>query len=262
MLSGDPQRLRLGCDPWSRLRRPKNRLCTTCSQQIEPRRLSLVREVVAELRWRRQVWECYLCSQPILWQTTRAIVQREPLVCFAVAKFLLSANGEDRPGIVYRLTAELASYDCNLCDSAMTDLEGQFVIMLSFTGESGLSPQAIEAQLQNRLSDLNLGIAVVEIAASKTRIQSAGAQIAVRVHGGDHAGIVAGIAKVLYQFDANIVDLKTHLSTSAQGSNYLMIMVCDLFEPERFDALSGELAKTAIALNVHVSAELIEAELL
>ena len=136
------------------------------------------------------------------------------------------------------------------------------MIMLSFTRESVLSPRAIEEQLQDRLSDLNLGIAVVEIAASNTRTRSAGAQIAVRVHGGDHAGIVAGISKVLYKFDANIVDLKTHLSTSDQGSNYLLIMICDLFDPERFDALSRELAEAAVGLSVHVSAEFIDAALL
>ncbi len=173
--------------------------------------------------------------------------------------FLLRAFGADRPGIVYRITNELAKLEANLSDSTMTDLEGQFVIMLSFTCAAGVSSNFIEAKLKDGLSDLSLNIEVSSIEFHDRVLFSddESKRVSIRVYGADRPGIVAGFTKVLYDFGINITDLKTSITGSESSPNYFLLIVADTPNDVDTVLLENELKTASTTLGVHMSLDVI-----
>lgn len=170
---------------------------------------------------------------------------------------MLTAFGLDRPGIVFRITSELAKLECNLSDSAMTDLEGQFVIMLSFSRPMGLTKETIETMLRTQLEDLELQIQVSSVVGDSRVELEEKRQIAVRVFGADKLGIVAEITKVLFEYGANIIDLKTHLTNPKVSPNYLLIVLAEVSFNFDIEPLEAALAAIAKRLSVHMSLDVV-----
>ena len=52
------------------------------------------------------------------------------MMCYRI----LSATGKDRPGIVFQVSQFLFEHRCNMADSRMAVLGGQFSLMLLFSG--------------------------------------------------------------------------------------------------------------------------------
>ena len=179
-------------------------------------------------------------------------------------QYLLRAYGEDRPGIVYRITDELAKLNCNLSDSTMTDLEGQFVIMLSFSRELESTSALLEEHLCQRLKDLSLAIDVSPINSRNLVPSVECTQIAIRVFGADRMGIVAGITKVLYDFEINIVNLRTSGTRSSTESgtlsNYLLLIVAEGQADLDVALIESKLTSIAGALGVHMSLDVVRAD--
>ena len=71
---------------------------------------------------------------------------------------VLTALGEDRPGIIADLTSKIARHDCNITDSRMSLLGGEFAIIMLIDGQWNNIAKledalpAIEAELGIRLS--------------------------------------------------------------------------------------------------------------
>ena len=59
--------------------------------------------------------------------------------------FALSAIGRDRPGIVADLAELIFECDCNLEDSSMTILGGEFAVLLLLSGRSPDCQQRLSA---------------------------------------------------------------------------------------------------------------------
>lgn len=62
-------------------------------------------------------------------------------------KFLLTAFSKDRPGIVADISQVIYENECNLEDSAMTNLAGEFAILLLFSSLSGENEVALQEKL-------------------------------------------------------------------------------------------------------------------
>ena len=58
-------------------------------------------------------------------------------------RWILTALGEDRPVIVAGVTKVLYQLGCNLEDSAMTRLEGEFTMMLSFSSPAKTTEETL-----------------------------------------------------------------------------------------------------------------------
>ncbi|MEW7978810.1 MAG: glycine cleavage system protein R [Candidatus Sedimenticola endophacoides] len=119
---------------------------------------------------------------------------------------VISALGKDRPGIVNALSKAILEEGCNIADSRMTVLGGEFAILLMVEGnwntlsrlEQNL-PQ-IEAQLE------------LTIISKRTEGRTGGLELlpyAVEVVALDHPGIVHHLASFFSSRDINIEDLIT-----------------------------------------------------
>jgi glycine cleavage system transcriptional repressor len=118
---------------------------------------------------------------------------------------VISAIGEDRPGLVNELAKCCAEYHCNIVDSRMTLLGGEFAILMMVSG-----PWDAIAKLQTALPQaakkMNL---LTHIKQTTRRGIARTIAYSVNVVSIDHPGIVHEIAQFFSQRRINIDDLQT-----------------------------------------------------
>jgi len=119
---------------------------------------------------------------------------------------VLSALGEDHPGIVDQLSKAIFDLDCNINDSRMTVLGGEFAIILMIEGN------------WNNLAKLESNCAALEhqlglkIMAKQTRGRKQESDLLpyeVEVVALDHPGIVHHLASFFSRRKINIEDMAT-----------------------------------------------------
>lgn len=162
-------------------------------------------------------------------------------------ELVITAVGEDRPGIVAAVTGVLLDHGCNLLDTSMTILRGRFAMMLVVSGPDDTAP------LIRALDDATTGLGVRAVVAPAPT--AAGAEVGepygLSVYGADRPGIVARIARVLAERGVNITDLTTRVIGDEDRPVYAMVL--DLRLPGGIDAsaLGRELDEVATELGVH-----------
>lgn len=119
---------------------------------------------------------------------------------------VITAIGEDRPGIVNDLTEVLLDASLNIEDSRMSVLGGEFAIILLVSGEAA-SIDTINADKTALESRLKLNILIKP---TSSRVHAEGTvSYTIRVEGMDNPGIVHKLANYLSQQSINIVNLQT-----------------------------------------------------
>jgi glycine cleavage system transcriptional repressor len=132
--------------------------------------------------------------------------------------YLLTIVGEDRPGIVARVTGALFEGGCNLGEASMIRLGGNFTIMLmvQLTQEA----TGLEAMLAPVAASMGLRLNVDPIEGHHhTHVVP---DVRITVFGADRAGIVAQVTGILDRAGLNILDLKSDVAGGDRGSIYIM----------------------------------------
>lgn len=128
---------------------------------------------------------------------------------------ILTLVGEDRPGIVARVTDALYRGGWNLGETSMIRLGSNFTIMMMIAGAGDptplLQPVAADMGLQMHVDPSSGGLH-----------QHIMPNIQVRVAGADRAGIVADVTRVLAAGGLNILELDSDVAGSAARPVYIM----------------------------------------
>lgn len=175
-------------------------------------------------------------------------------------RYILAAIGDDRPGIVFRLTTALAKMGANLANSTMADLEGYFVVVVAFDIDEHRESDAILGDLKGDLADLSLTLSLREILPFAKGGDKEEYLVALRVYGGDRPGIVAGVTKVIFDWNGNVVELKSYQSNQAAGGTYVMVILAAFAVDLDFPSFKAAVQSRAEELDVHVNVEEVEAE--
>jgi len=119
---------------------------------------------------------------------------------------VISALGQDRPGIVNDLTMYVVDAGCNIIDSRMSVLGGEFAIMMLVEGA-----WSAVAKLENQLSSLQkkLGLTIISKRTEEHEPKRGGRPYMVEVIAMDHPGIVYKLANFFSSRNINIQDLFT-----------------------------------------------------
>ncbi len=125
---------------------------------------------------------------------------------------VISAIGSDRPGIVNELSQAVLDHDCNISDSRMTVLGGEFAILLMVEGNWNTL-----AKLEEGLPSLgnSLGLTIISQRTEERATTSGLLPYAVEVVSMDHPGIVHSLAGFFSQRDINIEDMVTSTYAAA-----------------------------------------------
>lgn len=170
--------------------------------------------------------------------------------------FAVTAVGADRPGIVAAVTRAFVDHGCNLEDSSMTILRGQFAMMLVVDAPSGVGAAELQDALGAPASDLGLVVTVRPAAEPGDEELDTG-RWTVSVHGADRPGIVHGVAALLAERSVNIVDLSTRVVGGPDRALYTMVLEVTLpagSDPAELErALEGKAAELGVTCRLHPS---------
>lgn len=178
-------------------------------------------------------------------------------------RFALSAIGQDRPGIVAAITDVLYQHGCNIEDSAMTILQGQFAMILVVTPPDSLRQEELRAQLDmaSLAQKMQLTITPLKEEAQDTAQGTARQAYRVSVYGADHPGIVSRTTAFLAQREINICDLSTRV---IEGAGPVYIMVLEVEAPAQLEEsrLRSDLQQLGKELQVDLSLQRVETEMI
>lgn len=150
--------------------------------------------------------------------------------------YMLTVVGEDRPGIVARLTHALYEGGANLGEASMLRLGGNFTIMLmvDYAGTAGELHGLIEPVLESL--GLRWHIDPIEGRLHAHTVPD----VRVTVFGADRAGIVAHVTGALAEAGLNILGLESDVGGTEQQPIYIMHI--EGSAAEGVDALRSALA--------------------
>ncbi|MBI3321751.1 MAG: ACT domain-containing protein [Candidatus Omnitrophica bacterium] len=178
-------------------------------------------------------------------------------------RWIVTALGKDRPGIVAGVTKALYQLGCNLEDSAMTRLEGEFAIMLIFSSPSRVTPEVLRKAFEPLERRAKLVVHLKRLTQSETRpSRRSGRTYIISVYGGDRPGIVFRVSEALKRSGINITDVHTHRSTGPGPSLYLMLLEVGLPPRCRVASIERKLKQIARRLGVEISLRPSEADVL
>lgn len=170
-------------------------------------------------------------------------------------RYIMTAFGKDRPGIVADVTSILYETGCNLEDTTMSMLSDEFTINLLFSS----SDEKIEAKLLERCTVLEKtkGISAFIRSLKERSVvsQKTTSICTIHVEGLDQAGIVYKISQYLADNSLNILDLKSTVKATPESgtSLYLMDIHIQLSGSATPESIEEGLNDVAEELNVEIT---------
>jgi glycine cleavage system transcriptional repressor len=172
---------------------------------------------------------------------------------------IITAVGSDRPGMVSALSSILAEAGCNIEDTSMTRLSGEFAMILIVAPPANLSL----SQLQERLAPLRQSHGLFINCKTIDHEQPAASQsprYILSVYGPDHVGLVAKVSRVLAEQNVNITDLQTRVASG--GLVYIMVYEIEIPETVTVDALEAELDRAGQEIGAQLTLRPLEEDVL
>jgi len=171
--------------------------------------------------------------------------------------YALSAIGKDRPGIVADLAELIFEHGCNLEDSSMTILGGEFAVLLLFTGsgedlERRLSSACKRLEWERRLTVFFRPLEGAPTPYGQSERRSVYELVATGV---DKAGIVARVCRLLAERDITIREMKTYSRPQPESGTPIFTMRVEMGVPTsvRRPELDAALERIAEELKIEVS---------
>jgi glycine cleavage system transcriptional repressor len=166
---------------------------------------------------------------------------------------LLTATGRDRPGIVAAVSGVLYECECNIEDSTMARLGGDFAIMLMVSLPEGATCEGLSGRLDPVRAEMGLTLQLTAVGEEEAAARaSEAAGYVIHVYGADRKGIVARVTGHLAGQQINIANLTTHIIAH---QNPLYVMMIDVVLPGGVDSgqLTEELSGIGRELGVQIT---------
>jgi glycine cleavage system transcriptional repressor len=151
---------------------------------------------------------------------------------------IVTAFGQDQPGIVASLAERLFQLGCNIEDTSSVRLRGEFTMMLLVKLPNGLAADQLADRLPSHISQLDLTVVCREVpaqAATRKPVSDSPTYM-LSVYGADHPGIVAKIARTVADHKGNISVMNTRVVGASDKPVYVMVLEIQLpkgASPER-----------------------------
>ncbi|HVF09597.1 MAG TPA: ACT domain-containing protein [Abditibacteriaceae bacterium] len=174
---------------------------------------------------------------------------------------IITAVGADRPGMTHALADVLARTGCNIEDTSMTRLCGEFSMILVVEPPPDLTVAELGRQLAPLEASHGLFINCKEFAEAALPAAAPDApRCILSVYGTDQRGLVARITGVLAAHNVNITDLQTRVASD--GTVYVMVIELELPPGLSLETLQAALDAAAQEMRVQVSLRLLEEDVM
>ncbi|MCA1852784.1 MAG: glycine cleavage system protein R [Beggiatoa sp.] len=163
--------------------------------------------------------------------------------------FVISALGNNRPGLVHQLSKAIKDCGCNILDSRMAVLGGEFAVILLLAGTWDAIAK-IESMIPRLEDSLDL-----TLISRRTEVRQKVANLmpyAVEVVASDRPGIVHDIAQFFSSRDINIEELYTGSYSAAHTGTPMFSLHVTISVPTNTSiaALRGEFMDLCDQLNL------------
>ncbi len=168
---------------------------------------------------------------------------------------MLTAFGQDRPGIVAALAEGLFQLGCNIEDTCMTRLRGEFTMMVMVRLPMNVPADALVERLTPYTSPLGLTVLCRDVPAQAAKRGSEPDMpiFMLSVYGADHPGIVAQVTRVVADHGGNITDMNTRVIGTDDRPVYIMILEVQMPAGSQPDALGQALDRLKPSLGVDLT---------
>lgn len=144
---------------------------------------------------------------------------------------VLTAIGDDRPGLVEQLATAISQHQGNWLDSSMAHLSGKFA------GIVGISIQ--ESQLEALKTALALlpGLRITsEVSSAPTSGKTGNKRLKLSLVGHDRIGIVREVSQVLARHAINVENLSTYTASAPMSAEIMFHATAELTASPDLDA--------------------------
>jgi len=173
---------------------------------------------------------------------------------------IVTAFGQDRPGIVAALAEGLFQLGCNIEDTSSVQLRGEFTMMLLVRLPKGMAADQLADRLPPHISPLDLTVLCREVPAQAALRKPAAdtPTYMLSVYGADHPGIVAKVARTVSDNQGNITVMNTRVIGTADKPVYVMVLEIKLPDGASPDALRQALTRLKPSLGVDLTFRQLE----
>lgn len=174
-------------------------------------------------------------------------------------KFLLTAFSKDRPGIVADIAQVIYENGCNLEDSAMANLAGEFAMIFLFSPLSSGHEAELEGILSTECRRLEREKGITAFIRPVSPSQSLPSQNVytktIYVEGLDQAGIVYKVSRFLADNQINIRTLNSEVKSSPESGAaiYSMTLKVEIPKKKSLDELEEGLNQVGDRLHLDIS---------
>lgn len=172
-----------------------------------------------------------------------------------MVNFGISVVGRDGPGIIAAISKVLYELDCNLADTNMSVLSGNFAMVLVAQAPESLSVERLRHELALTTKRFNVLVSVQQLVETAEPASAQATERAlVSLYGADRPGIVQGVTSAIAATASNVVDLRTQ-KTSQPNSLYTLVMEVDLAPGVTPPSLDKRLKAVAREFGVDLSVQ-------
>ena len=172
-------------------------------------------------------------------------------------RYIMTAFGKDRAGIVADVTRLLYENDCNLEDTTMSMLADEFTLNLLFSSQVPNIEELLTRECRRLELDKKISAFVRPLQPQQGKIQKNFKTCTLHIEGLDQAGIVYKTSQFLADHRLSIIQLDSATSASPQSGATIYNMTIHIQVPEDlpFDQLEEELSSVADELHVDITME-------
>ena len=167
-------------------------------------------------------------------------------------RYIMTAFGKDRIGIVADVTRLLYENDCNLEDTSMSMLADEFTLRVLFSSQQA----DVEEQLAKvcRRLEMEKGISafVRPLPVAQQKATKGYKTCTLHIEGLDQAGIVFKTSQFLADNKLNIISLTSTAKASPESGAPIYCMDIHIQVPEQISLDEVEERLTAVADELHV----------
>jgi glycine cleavage system transcriptional repressor len=170
-------------------------------------------------------------------------------------KFIMTAFGKNRPGIVAEIAEIIYANKCNLEDSNMGRLADEFTLILLLAGKGDDLAEKLSRDCKRLEREKNISVFIRPLEYQQLESENKNHLHSIEVEGIDQAGIVYKISRVLADAGINIETLISHKKPIPQSGTDMYSMKINIKIPETisFENIEDQLENIANDLNVDIT---------
>lgn len=173
-------------------------------------------------------------------------------------KYLFTAFSKDRPGIVADISRVLYEHECNIEESSMMYLAGEFAILLLLSAPASATEEVMDTlstECRRLEREKNITAYIRPLSEEVAEVKNNYVEKTIQVEGLDQTGIVFKVSQFLADSNINIATLESKISQSPQsgGAYYSMTIAVEIPLDLSMQNVEDGLSNIGDELNVDIS---------